>query len=100
MTDLPNLWALVKADLLRARNLLPNSSDDLPSLRRYYEFVEHNELELACDALEESAKDRDASSDFWFALRDAASKMHLEENASRYRKRAEKQGLMRWSAAE
>ena len=71
------------ADLLRARNLLPNSSGDLPSLRRYYEFVEHNELELACDALEESAKDRAASSDFWFTLRDAASKMHLEENASR-----------------
>ena len=92
MTDLPKLWALVRADLLRARNLLPNSSDDLPSLRRYSEFIEHNELELACDALEESAKDRDVSSEFWLALRDAASKMHLEENAARYRNRAEKLG--------
>lgn len=92
MTDLPRLWALVKADLLRARNLLPNSVDDLPSLQRYSEFVEHNELELACDALEESAKDRAVSSDFWLALRDAASKMQLEENAARYRNRAEKVG--------
>jgi len=90
MTDLPKLWALIKADLLRARNLLPNSCDDSSSLRRYSEFLEHNELELACDALEESAKDRTVSSNFWLAMRDAAEKMRLEENAARYRSRAEK----------
>jgi len=89
MTDLPKLWALIKADLVRARNLLPNSCDDSPSLLRYCEFLEHNELELACDALEDSAKDRTASRDFWLALRDAASKMHLEKNAARYQDRAE-----------
>ena len=77
MADLPKLWALVKADLLRARSLLPNS-DDLPSLRRYSEFVEHNESELACDALEQSAEDRAVSSEFWLALRHAASKMRLD----------------------
>jgi hypothetical protein len=93
VTDLPNLWALIKADLLRARNLVPNSSDDLPSLRRYCEFLEHNELELACDALEDSAKDRTVSSDFWLALRDAASKMQLEENAARYQNCAENRGI-------
>ena len=82
MADLPKLWALVKADLLRARNLLPTAGDDSPGLRRYSEFLEHNELELACDALEDSAKDCTVSSDFWLALRDAASKMHLEENAA------------------
>jgi hypothetical protein len=90
MTDLPKLWALIKADLLRARNLLPNSCEDSPSLRRYSEFLEHNELELACNALEESAKDRSVSSNFWLALLDAAEKMQLEENAARYRSRAEK----------
>jgi hypothetical protein len=47
-------------------------------------------LELACDALEESAKDRTVSSNFWLAMRDAAEKMQLEENAARYRSRAEK----------
>ena len=93
MTDLPRLWALIRADLLRARNLLPNSSEDSPSLRQYDEFLEHNELELACDALEDSAKDGSVGSDFWLALRDAASKMRLEENAARYQDRADKQGF-------
>lgn len=93
MTDLPILWALIKADLLRARNLLPNSYDDSPSLRQFHEFLEHNELELACDVLEESATDRAVSSEFWLALHDAASKMHLEENAARYQCRAEKKAF-------
>jgi hypothetical protein len=93
MTDLPKLWTLIKADLLRARNLLPKSYDDSQSLRQYYEFLEHYELELACDALEDSAKDRTVSRDFWLALRDAASKMSLEENAARYQNRADKQGF-------
>ena len=90
MTDLPKLSALIKADLLQARSLLPKSYDDSPSLRQYYEFLEHNELELACDALEDSAKARTVSRDFWLALRDAASKMSPEENAARYQDCAEK----------
>ena len=88
MTDLPNVWASIKADLHRARNLLPDSSPDQQSLNRYYELVEHNELELACDALEESASDRAVSREFWFALRDAATKMQLRENAARYERHA------------
>jgi hypothetical protein len=92
MADLSNLWVLIRADLLRARNLLPHSSDTLPSLGQFCEFLEHNELELACDALEESAKDHAVSSEFWLALRDAASKMRLDENAARYQSRAEKWG--------
>ena len=92
MDDLPRLWASIRADLHRACKLLPNSSDDSESLRQYHQFVEHNELELACDALEDSAKDRAASGDFWVALRDAAQKMRLEGNAARYEKLA-KTGL-------
>ena len=83
MGDLQKLWALIKADLGRARNLLPVSADQ-QSLSQYYEFLEHNELELACDALEESAEDRKVSPEFWFALRDAATKMQLRDHASRY----------------
>ena len=88
MTDLPKVWASIKADLHPARNLLPDSSPDQQSLHRYCEFVEHNELELACDALEESASDRAVSREFWHALRDAATKMQLGENAARYERRA------------
>ncbi len=88
MTDLPKLWGLVKADLHRARNLLPDSSANQQSLHYYHEFVEHNELELACDALEESAGDRAVSREFWLALRDAATEMQLGGNAARYERRA------------
>jgi hypothetical protein len=87
MDDLQKLWALIKADLGRARNLLPASADQ-QSLAQYYEFLEHNELELACDALEEFATDRAVSPEFWFALRDAATKMQLRKDASRYEERA------------
>jgi hypothetical protein len=90
MDDLPKLWALIKEDLCLARNLLPHSAEDQQSLARYSEFVEQNELELACDALEESAKDRVVSTEFWMALHDAATKMQLQENATRYEKHARK----------
>ncbi len=90
MGDLPKLWALIKADLCRARSLLPISDDDGQSLAQYYEFLERNEFELACDALEEAAKDRVVSTQFWLALRDAAEKMQLRENANRYKKRVER----------
>ena len=89
MDDLPNLWVAIRADLQRACSLMPGSLEGSGSLHQYHEFVEHNELELACDALEESAKDRIVSSEFWLALRDAAQKMGLEENASRYEKLAQ-----------
>jgi hypothetical protein len=89
MDDLPKLWESIKADLRRARNLLPNCSEDQHSLSRYYEeFLEHNELELACDAFEDSAKGRAVSGEFWLALRDAAKKMRLDEHAARFEKRA------------
>lgn len=90
MSDLQKLWALIKADLGRARNLLPASAEDQQPLAQYCEFLEQNELELACDALEESAKDRAVSPEFWLALRDAATKMQLREHTSRYEERAGK----------
>ena len=82
------LWALIEADLRRARDLLPPAVEDQQSLAQYYEFLEHNELGLACDALEESAKDRIVGTEFWLALRDAATKMQLPEHATRYEDRA------------
>jgi hypothetical protein len=89
MDDLPKLWALIRADLHRACTLLPGSSEDSESFHCYHEYIERNELELACDALEELAKDRTVSTEFWIALRDAAQKMRLEVNAARYEKLAE-----------
>jgi hypothetical protein len=83
MANLPKLWALIREDLRRARNLLPHSAENQQSLAQYSEFLEHNELELACDALEESAGDRFVSAEFWMALRDAATKMQLQDHPIR-----------------
>lgn len=88
MDDLAKLWVSIRADLNRAYNLLPGSSTESEGLRQYREFVEHNEFELACDALVASVEDRAVNSDFWLALRDAAQKMQLRENAARYEKLA------------
>ena len=74
----------------RARDLLPNSATHPQRLGQYREFVEHNELESACDALEEAAKGGAVGSGFWLALRDAAKKMQLDDYLTRYERRAEK----------
>jgi hypothetical protein len=86
--DLPKLWASVKADLARARSTLPEDAVGHEAIRFYQEFLDHNELELACDMLDEYADDHPVSKEFWSALRDAAVKMQLP-TASRYETKSE-----------
>jgi len=50
--DLPNLWTQVRTDLQRARNSLPSNATDAAAISEYEEFLNHNELELACEMLE------------------------------------------------
>jgi hypothetical protein len=50
--DLPKLWAFIEADLARARSALPGDALSHKAVRDYQEFLDHNELELACDMLE------------------------------------------------
>ena len=80
--ELIELWKKIGADLRRARGTLPTEHDNL--LREYQEFLDHNELELACDILEAYADEHPVSREFWLALRDAAVKMQLHDRASRY----------------
>jgi hypothetical protein len=75
--DLPKLWALIRTDLARARQTLPKDSTSHKAIRDYQDFLDHNELELACDMLEAYAEDHEISKEFWLALRDAATKMQL-----------------------
>jgi hypothetical protein len=82
--NLPKLWALIEADLARARNTLPDDAACHQTIREYKEFLDRNELELACDMLETYAEDRPVRQEFWLALRDAATKMQLPDRASRY----------------
>jgi hypothetical protein len=82
--DLPELWALIEADLARARSTLPDDAMGHKAIRGYQEFLQHNEFELACDMLSAYAEDHPVSRNFWLALRDAATKMQLPDRASRY----------------
>ena len=82
--DFSSVWAFVEADLKRARNALPESAASHESIRQYNEFLAHNELELACGMLEAYAEECPVNRGFWLALRDAAEKMQLSDDAARY----------------
>jgi uncharacterized protein YjcR len=84
--ELPKLWALIEADLIRARKMLPSSAAGDPTIREFEGFMDHNELQLACDMLEHYGKHNLVSAEFWLALRDAATKMQLADRASQYDK--------------
>jgi hypothetical protein len=86
--DLSELWTVVKADLARARNTLPNDAATHKAIKQYEEFLNHNELELACDMLDVYAETQKVTKDFWLALRDAATRMKLSERAGQYEKYA------------
>jgi hypothetical protein len=86
--NLWDLWKLVEADLIKARNTLPESAASNRLVSDYQSFIENNELELACDMLEAYADEFPVNQEFWLALRDAAVKMELAEHAQRYGRRA------------
>lgn len=60
------------------------SASTQAAICQYEEFLDHNELELACDALETGADGQLVGKVFWIALRDAARKMKLLDRAARY----------------
>ena len=88
--NLSKLWKSVEADLIRAAGTLPLAATSHEAIREYKEFLNHNELELACDKLESYAEAHPVSNEFWFALRDAATKMQLPDRATRYEEYAAK----------
>ena len=85
--NLNKLWELIQADLARARSALPDDALSHNAIALYHDFIENNELELACDMLEAYAEDHEVSREFWLALRDAAAKMELPR-AARFEARA------------
>jgi hypothetical protein len=78
------LWNQIEADLRRAYKTLPSTSFNDSALREFEHFLDHNELELACDSLEVYAEDHQVSQAFWLALRDASVKMQLDDRTARY----------------
>jgi hypothetical protein len=86
--ELIELWKKIDADLRRARGTLPPDAEKDNAVREYQEFLDHNELELACDMLEVYAEEHPVSREFWLALRDASVKMKLLDRAAKYEGRA------------
>jgi|GEM_PF-3149863 len=84
------LWTQVTIDLERARRTIPASADNDATILQYQEFLEHNELSLACEMLETYAEGHPVSRYFWVALGDAAVKMRLLDKATLYRAQAER----------
>ncbi len=77
---LPKRWALIEADLNRARSMPPSSAARDPTISEFGGFMDHNELELACDMLEHYGEHNLVSAEFWLALRDAANKEPLKNS--------------------
>jgi hypothetical protein len=86
--ELIELWKQIDADLRRARGTLPREAANDSAVLEYEDFLDHNELELACGMLEDYAERHPVSREFWLALRDASVKMQLQGRAARYDGRA------------
>ncbi|MBC9877178.1 hypothetical protein G8O24_07435 [Bradyrhizobium sp. INPA01-394B] len=84
-------WKITETVLERARNALPaspaaNEHETARLLEQYREFLEHNELGLALDALEELGHLLSAQGGFWRDLERAAENMGLSDRLPALRK--------------
>jgi len=80
--ELVKSWKVTETLLERARHALPDAPVDheqacIALLAQYREFLEHNELELALDVLEELGHLISARGGFWRDLERAAENMGL-----------------------
>jgi hypothetical protein len=74
-------WKITESLLERALHALParREQEYASLLTQYREFLEHNELELALDILEELGHLMSAKGGFWRDLERAAENMGLED---------------------
>jgi hypothetical protein len=84
-----DVWRMIREDLVRARRCLPENVSKAPLIRQFQEFLDQNELGLACDAIEDIGEEMFQQAEFWLALHDAAVKMGKKDKAERYRQLAE-----------
>lgn len=86
--DLKASWGVTRRHLADARAALgrPTVSHAHAALAECDEFLAHNELALAMEALADAADDA-TPAHFWAALADAALNMGESERASGYRAR-------------
>ena len=85
--DLQKSWEITSRHLKAAFNQLPLSIKEEPSVgsvKRFHDWLAHNELELALDELEGLGQLNSCASEFWRELLAAARNMDLPEHVSRY----------------
>lgn len=88
--ELETSWVRTSARLKNAFGQLPPSpvdGEEGGSVKRYLDFLDQNELELARDELEMLGEANDASSAFWEYLLEAAKEMKLTDRTVRYQKK-------------
>lgn len=86
--ELSSSWQPVRSDLDRALSELQTATDCDNLLPQVQEFLEHNELGSACEVLADYGEHHPQTAEFWFALKDAALKMGLTDNAEIYKRLA------------
>lgn len=79
--NLRRSWEVTRGHLARARSFIPLTSVAEAELRECQEWLDHNELELALDALATAGDRFPAPAGFWDALRAAAQNMGLTDRA-------------------
>ena len=79
-------WAVTTAYLRTAEQQLAEefAATDVSATREFNDWLDHNELELALDQLENMGSDS-RSPIFWSSLLAAAENMDLQSHAARYR---------------
>lgn len=76
-------WERVRISLNRAASFIPEATKGSEHYRECVLYLEHNELELACDMLEETARNIGLiEPELWRSLRDACVSMELYEKAA------------------
>jgi hypothetical protein len=88
--ELEASWSRTRANLEKAFAQLPSFPEDGEeggSVRRYREWLDYNELELALDELELLGEANHVGKLFWESLLRAATEMSLNAHAARYREK-------------
>jgi len=76
-----HLWAQVRAELDAARQSITVAPENVEAIREHYEWLDHNELELAWDALAATGEIADVA--FWKHLARAAELMKLPNHQAK-----------------
>ncbi len=81
-------WRVTSALLQRARRAIQDSSEQFAKFAKEFdEYIQHNELELAMDMLQEMSELASCRGGFWRDLERAAKTMGLEHRAKYFRSR-------------